>query len=100
MTTDEEIRKVVAETLAAQRAHRDEVLEEIIKRAISQALSAIGLDIRDQQAIRNDMMHLRNWRKSVEQVHSYTVKTVITVIVGGICGALWLGFKVLLSLKS
>jgi hypothetical protein len=100
MATDEEIRKVVAETLAAQREHRDEVLEAIIKRAISQALAAIGLDVRDQHAIRNDMMHLRNWRKSVEQVHSYTVKTVITVIVGGICGALWLGFKVLLSLKS
>jgi hypothetical protein len=100
MASDEEIRRVVAATLAAGFAHRDEVLEGIIQRAISQALTAIGLDVKDQQEIRNDMIHLRRWRKSVEQVHNYTVRAVITVIVAGICGALWLGVKVFLSIKS
>jgi len=41
--------------------------------------------------------HLRRWRKSVEQAQSYTFKAVITVIVTGIVGAIWLGVKVMLS---
>jgi hypothetical protein len=46
--------------------------------------------------MRADFQHLRRWRKSVEQAHSYTFKAVITVIVTGFVGAVWLGVKVML----
>jgi hypothetical protein len=39
----------------------------------------------------------RRWRKSAEQAQSYTFKAVITVIVTGFVGAVWLGVKVMLG---
>ncbi len=47
--------------------------------------------------MRADFQHLRRWRKSVEQAQSYTFKAVITVIVAGLLGAVWLGIKVMLG---
>ena len=47
--------------------------------------------------LRADFQHLRRWRKSVEQAQSYTFKAVITVIVAGLVGAVWLGIKVMLG---
>jgi phage terminase large subunit len=47
--------------------------------------------------LRSDFQHLRRWRKSVEQAQSYTFKAVITVIVAGFVGAVWLGIKVMLG---
>jgi hypothetical protein len=47
--------------------------------------------------MRADLQHLRRWRNSVEQAQSYTSKAVITVIVTGLVGAVWLGLKVMLG---
>lgn len=47
--------------------------------------------------LRADFQHLRRWRQSVEQAQSYTFKAVITIIVSGLVGAVWLGVKVMLG---
>jgi phage terminase large subunit len=47
--------------------------------------------------MRADLQHLRRWRKSVEQAQGFTFKAVITVIVTGFVGAVWLGFKIMLA---
>jgi hypothetical protein len=47
--------------------------------------------------LRADFQHLRRWRKSVEQAQRYTFKAVITVIVAGVLGAVWLGIKLTLG---
>jgi hypothetical protein len=47
--------------------------------------------------LRADLQHLRRWRRSVEQAQSYTFKAVITVLVTGLVGAAWLGFKAMLG---
>jgi len=47
--------------------------------------------------LRADFQHLRRWRKSVDQAQSYTFKAVITIIVSGFVGAVWLGIKVMLG---
>lgn len=47
--------------------------------------------------LRADFQHLRRWRRSVEQAQSYTFKAMITVIVTGFVGAVWLGIKVMLG---
>ena len=43
--------------------------------------------------LRADFQHLRRWRKSVEQAQSFTFKAVITIIVTGFVGAVWLGSR-------
>jgi ABC-type transporter Mla maintaining outer membrane lipid asymmetry permease subunit MlaE len=47
--------------------------------------------------MRADFQHLRRWRKSVEQAQSFTFKAVITIIVTGVLGAVWLGVKAMLG---
>ena len=94
MLRDDDIRTIVAETLAEQqRLHRDDI-EAIVLRAIATILTSFGMEEEDRRELRADFQHLRRWRKSVEQAQSYTFKAVITIIVAGILGALWLGIKV------
>lgn len=94
MLRDEDIRTIVAETLAEQqRLHRDDI-EAIVLRAIATILTSFGMEEEDRRELRADFQHLRRWRKSVEQAQSYTFKAVITIIVAGVLGALWLGIKV------
>jgi len=49
------------------------------------------------QEMRADFQHLRRWRKSVEQAQGFTFKAVISIIVAGFLGAVWLGIKAMLS---
>ena len=94
---DEEIRAVVAETLAEQeRLHRDDI-DAAVLRTIATILTSFGIEEQDRRELRADFQHLRRWRKSVEQAQSYTFKAVITIIVTGLVGAVWLGIKVMLG---
>jgi hypothetical protein len=94
---DEDIRAVVAETLAEQhRLYRDEI-DAAVLRTIATILTSFGIEEEDRKELRADFQHLRRWRKSVEQAQSYTFKAVITVIVTGFVGAVWLGIKVMLG---
>ena len=94
---DEDIRAIVAETLAEQqRLHHDDI-DSVVFRAIATILTSFGIEEEDRKELRADFQHLRRWRKSVEQAQSYTFKAVITVIVAGLLGAVWLGVKVMLG---
>jgi hypothetical protein len=94
---DEDIRAIVAETLAEQqRLHHDDI-DSVVFRAIATILTSFGIEEEDRKELRADFQHLRRWRKSVEQAQSYTFKAVITVIVAGLVGAVWLGVKVMLG---
>jgi hypothetical protein len=94
---DEDIRAIVAETLAQQqRLHYDDI-DALVLRTIATILTSFGIEEEDRKELRADFQHLRRWRKSVEQAQSYTFKAVITVIVTGFVGAIWLGVKVMLG---
>jgi hypothetical protein len=94
---DEDIRTIVAETLAEQQRLQRDDIDAIVLRAIATILTSFGIEEEDRKELRADFQHLRRWRKSVEQAQSYTFKAVITVIVAGILGAVWLGVKVVLG---
>jgi hypothetical protein len=94
---DEDIRAIVAETLAErQRQHREDI-DAIVLKAIATTLASFGIEEEDRKELRADLQHLRRWRRSVEQAQGYTFKAVITVIVAGLVGAVWLGVKVMLG---
>jgi hypothetical protein len=91
---DEDIRAIVAETLAErQRQHREDI-DAIVLKAIATTLASFGIEEEDRKELRADLQHLRRWRRSVEQAQGYTFKAVITVIVPG---SVWLGVKVMLG---
>ena len=94
---DEDIRAIVVETLAERQRRRREDIDAIVLKAIATTLASFGIEEEDRKELRADFQHLRRWRKSVEQAQSYTFKAVITVIVTGVVGAVWLGVKVMLG---
>jgi hypothetical protein len=94
---DEYIRAVVAETLAEQQKLRHDDIDAVVLKAVATILISFGIEEEDRQELRADFQHLRRWRKSVEQAQSFTFKAVITVIVTGFVGAVWLGAKVMLG---
>ncbi|AWM02523.1 hypothetical protein [Bradyrhizobium amphicarpaeae] len=94
---DEEIRAIVAETLAEQHRVQQESVDAIVLKAVASVLASFGIEDDDRRELRADFQHLRRWRRSVEQAQSYTFKAVITVLATGLMGAVWLGVKVVLG---
>ncbi len=66
-------------------------------RTIASILTSFGIEEEDRAELRADFIHLRKWRKSVDQATSLTFKVVVTALVTGFVGAVWLGFKTLLG---
>ena len=92
-----DIRAIVVETLAEQqRLHQDDI-DAVVLKTVATILTSFGIEEDDRKEVRADFQHLRRWRKSVEQAQSYTFKAVITVIVTGFVGAVWLGIKATLG---
>jgi hypothetical protein len=92
-----DVRAIVAETLAEQQRLRQEDIDAVVLKAVATTLTSFGIEEDDRRELRADFQHLRRWRKSVEQAQSYTFKAVITVIVTGFVGAVWLGIKATLG---
>jgi uncharacterized FAD-dependent dehydrogenase len=93
----EDIRTIVAETLAEQQRQLGGDLDAMVLKAIATILTSFGIEEEDRREMRADFQHLRRWRRTVEQAQSYTFKAVITIIVTGFVGAVWLGVKVVLG---
>jgi ABC-type transporter Mla maintaining outer membrane lipid asymmetry permease subunit MlaE len=94
---EEDIRAIVAETLAEQQRSYLDNIDAVVLRTIATTLATFGIEEEDRKALRADFQHLRRWRESVEQAQSYTFKAVITIIVTGLVGAVWLGIKLMLG---
>ena len=94
---EEDVRAVVAETLAEQQRSHANDIDAVVLKTIATILTSFGIEEEDRRELRADFQHLRRWRKSVEQAQSYTFKAVITIIVTGFVGAVWLGIKVMLG---
>ncbi|MCK1408031.1 hypothetical protein IVB40_11020 [Bradyrhizobium sp. 40] len=94
---DDEIRAVVAETLAEQHRLQQPNIDAIVLRAVASVLASFGIDDDDRKELRADFQHLRRWRRSLEQAQSYTLKAVITVIATGLMGVVGLSVKFVLG---
>jgi hypothetical protein len=91
------VREVVAEVLAEQSRLHNADVDVIVLKTLSVVLSSFGIEEEDRKELRADFQHLRRWRKSVEQAQSHTFKAVITILITGMVGALWLGLKMMLG---
>jgi hypothetical protein len=89
----DDVRTIVAETLAEQKRVHNSEIDAIVLKTIATVLTSFGINEDDRRELRADLSYLRRWRKSVEQAKNYTFRAVITVIVTGVLGAMWLGIK-------
>jgi hypothetical protein len=94
---EHEVRQVVSDVLAEQhRLHNDDV-DTVVLKTIATILTSFGIEEEDRKELRADFQHLRKWRRGVEQVERVGWGTVITIIVTGTLGALWVGIKAMLG---
>jgi hypothetical protein len=73
------------------------VVDTAVEKAVARIMESFGFEDDERKELKADFSHLRKWRKSVEQAQSYTFKLVVTTIIGGFLGAVWMGFKVMLG---
>ena len=93
----DEVRQVVAEVLSEQgRLHNSEI-DTVVLKTLATILTSFGIEEEDRIELRADLQHLRKWRKSIEQTQTYAFKTIVTILVTGFVGAVWLGFKTVLG---
>ncbi|MCW1991136.1 hypothetical protein ABIE85_001860 [Bradyrhizobium diazoefficiens] len=95
--SEDDIRKVVSAVLDAEAERRGKQLDDVVMKAVATILTSFGIEDDDRKELQADLLHLRKWRKSVEQAQSLTFRMVMTAIVGGLVGATWLGIKALLG---
>lgn len=72
-------------------------VKAVVETTLATVLQSFGLEEEDRKELQADFIHLRKWRKSVEQTQSYTFKAIVTVLVSGFLGVIWLGFKTMLG---
>lgn len=94
---DADIKAVVAQVLAEQKVIRANEADDFVLRSVATILTSFGIEEDDRKEMQADFQHLRKWRKSVEQAQGMTFKVIVTTIIGGFVGAVWLGFKALLE---
>jgi len=94
--TPDEIKDVIRDVLAEQRLNEPDI-DKVALKTIATLLTSFGIDENDRVELKADFSHLRRWRKSVEQTQTYAFKTVVTVLVGGLLGVIWLGIKTMLA---
>jgi hypothetical protein len=93
----QDVRAIVAEVLAEQKQLHNNEIDEVVLKTIATILTSFGIEEEDRAELRADFVHLRRWRKSVEQARGYGLKAIVTVIISGVIGAFWLGFKTMLG---
>ena len=84
--------ELVAEPTSGQRELLKEI-ESSMGRIVDARLIAFGLEESDRKELVADLRHLRAVRKRAEQVHSFILRAVITGVLTGVLGAVWLGLR-------
>jgi hypothetical protein len=69
------------------------IAETAAETAIETVFTKYGFDIQDPTQMQRDMAHLRRWRVAVEGAQTKGFMAIVTILVGGLAGVLWLGFK-------
>ena len=74
-----------------------EQLGDIVESAVDQALLKLGVDTKDAIAVQQDMAYLRDLRTASDALKKKALLTLAGILVAGICTALWIGFKDMLT---
>lgn len=90
---EQDIKRIVAEVLAEQHRLHNNDADEVVLRTIATILTSFGIDDEDRIEMKADFQYLRRWRKAGEQVQRAGWKAIVTVIVTGFCGLIWLGIQ-------
>lgn len=71
----------------------DAEIESLVERAIVKAFRDLGFETHETFEVRKDLMFLREWRQTCEEVRSKGTFTIVSLLVTGLIGLLVLGFR-------
>jgi hypothetical protein len=74
----------------------NKVVDKVVNTPLRDVSVPFGLDERDHKELCSDSISCAADARA-EKIQSYTFKAVITAIVGGMVGALWLGIKTMMG---
>lgn len=96
MTADE-IKEVVRDVLNEQKLATQPDLDKVVLKTIATLLTSFGIEENDRVELKADFVHLRKWRKSVDQATTVTFGVMVTTLVTGVLAALWVGIKAMIG---
>lgn len=76
-----------------------EEISELVKHTINETLTTLGIDTRHPLAVQRDLQYLRDWRHTTESIRGKAVVAAVGIVVVGLCGVFWLGFKALFTVR-
>lgn len=68
-------------------------MRAVARMTVDELLIRMGIDVSDPIEMQKDFQHLRDWRTSTESIKKKSVLTLVGILITGMAGALWLGFK-------
>lgn len=68
-------------------------LRELMSECVTETLTKMGVDTKDPLTMQRDFQYLRDWRENVDSIKRKGVLTMVSVLLTGLLGLLWLGFK-------
>lgn len=92
-----DVKAVVAEVLAEQHRLHQDTIDDVVLKTVVNLLTSFGFEEDERKELKKDFVHLRKWRKSVDQATSLSFKVIVGTLVSGFLAAVWLGCKALLG---
>lgn len=65
----------------------------LIRQTVEETLLSLGIEVDDPIKVQRDFQHLREWRETTEALKSNGLMTLLGIVVVGLAGFLWIGFK-------
>lgn len=72
-------------------------LKEIVSESVYETFTLLGLDHENPLEMQRDFQYLREWRTASEKIKTQGLVVILTILITGLFGALWLGFKQILN---
>jgi len=68
-------------------------MRAVVKETVQETLTQLGVDTNDPIEMQRDFQHLRDWRMAQETIRRKGYLTMVTILVTGFLGLVWVGFK-------
>lgn len=89
----EQLEEVVKAAVEQQVNLTKEELKTLVADGVTEAFTRLGMDPGSPLEMQRDFQHLRDWRLAVQATRKKGLITLVSVLVTGVIGLVWLGFK-------
>jgi hypothetical protein len=94
---EQQIKAIVHQVIAEEREANAANLDQTMMKTVSAILTSFGIDDDERIEIKQDFQYLRRWRRTADKVTNAGIVAIVTVVIGGVTSAIWLGAKALIS---